>query len=380
MSENLNSSTSNPNQEVSHLEDVVHPLEVEVPAPVLDESGREPQVIDIPEVTNVPTSQIRKTKVGKKSNVLAKQTVEEFKSIEHLKSYRLYSEGKSAALDIAIIRVIDANVKPIMKSIRDSRILLSTRFITNSIDRVTLSMILLGERMLPSMKTIGTKDIWRSIATPVVVPIRLAIDVQHAAIETATYFVYRPYHNELTRFRHFYNRKLIDTKNKPLIRGSVDPIIKPLNDSIENIVMGRFPDLLAKQRKDFCCETSRSTMLVYVATEGSKLATVQHMKHKMMMPCVMIRKSNEIFNEHLDKQEDLGMRSVLKAVDGAFKQIEKESIEYLRNMMRPRRFRKKSATKATNVQPSEEEAEFHILPIGELNQTHNQHSAAVEGA
>ena len=379
MSENLNASTSNQNQEVPPLETVTHLQETEVPAPVLDESPREPEVIETPEIINIPTSQMKKSKINKRSNILSKPAFEEFKTIEHLKDYKLYGEGKTKAMDIAIVRVIHVNAKPIVKCIRQSRILLSTRFITNLVDRATLSTLLLAERIMPSMKTIGTKEILRSVTMPIVVPIRLAIDVKHATIEAGTYFIYRPYHNELTRFRHFYNRKLIDTKNKPLIRGSIDPVVKPLNDSIENVVMERFPDLLAKQRKDFCCETSRSTMLVYVATEGSKLATMKHMKHKMMMPCVMIRRTNEIFNEHLDKQEDLGMKSVLRAVDGAFKQIEKEAIEYLRNMMKPRRFRKKSVAKAADVQTNEEDSEFHILPIGESNQLHNQHSAAVEG-
>ncbi|KAG0658009.1 hypothetical protein C6P45_002299 [Maudiozyma exigua] len=120
-------------------------------------------------------------------------------------------------------------------------------------------------------------------------------------------------------------------------------------------------------------------MLIYVATEGSKLATMKHMKHKMMMPCNMVRRSNEILNEHLEKQEDLGMRSVLKAVDGAFKQMEREAIVYLRNMMRPRKLRKKSIKIAVDSEPINGDSEFHILPINEQGQSQDQHSAVVEG-
>ncbi|KAG0658008.1 hypothetical protein C6P45_002298 [Maudiozyma exigua] len=208
MSEISNLNTSNPNQ------GVIDARETEAPesAPVSETSHLESEVRGTTDLNNSSNPPIRKSQIAKKSGILPKHNFKEFKTVEYLKEYKLYTEGKSKVLNIAAVRVIHTNIKPTVDNIRQSRILLSTRFLTNVMDRATLSVLLLAERILPSMKTSGTNEITHAIVKPVTVPIRLAVEVGNAAIEAGTYFIYRPYHNELIRFRHFYNRKLIDTE------------------------------------------------------------------------------------------------------------------------------------------------------------------------
>ncbi|CAB4252944.1 similar to Saccharomyces cerevisiae YOR313C SPS4 Protein whose expression is induced during sporulation [Maudiozyma barnettii] len=325
----------------------------------------EPEIAEASTPIAAGTIHTKKVRLAKHPMNATQAKYHEFKTIEHFKEYKLYSEAKAKATNMAVVRVVDANIRPMVTSIRSSPVLLSTRFITDYLDKATLATVIFTERFMPCMKKTGSQEIMKTITYPIVLPLRLTKDIKDATVEVTTYFIYRPYHNQLVRFRHFYNRRFIDTKNKPLIRGNLDPIISPLNNNIEKIVKARFPDMMVHHKESFCCETSRSASLVYVVTKGTKASTLKHMTNKMMMPCMAAHKVNEIFNKHLDKQDDLRLRSVLRASDGAFKEIEKEAINYLRNNLLPRRFKKEQTEVLVEIQSINEESEFHILPIDE---------------
>ncbi|SMN20509.1 similar to Saccharomyces cerevisiae YOR313C SPS4 Protein whose expression is induced during sporulation [Maudiozyma saulgeensis] len=352
--------------------------QVDLPESIADVSVVEPEISETTVNAATNDTNSRRIRLAKHSMNSTEAKYKEFKTIEHFKEYKLYSEAREKATNMAVVRVVDANIRPIITTIRSSPILLSTRFLTDFLDKTVLATVIFTENFMPCMKKTGSQEIVKTITYPVVLPLRLTKDVKDATIEVTTYFIYRPYHNQLVRFRHFYNRRFLDTKNKPLIRGNLDPIIGPLNNNIEKMVKARFPDMMVHHKESFCCETSRSASLVYVATKGTKASTLKHMTNKMMMPCMAVHRVNEIFNKHLDKQEDLRLRSVLRASDGAFKEIENEAMNYLRNNFLPRRFKKEPTEILVEIQSIDEESEYHILPIGDPIETHSHGSSTVE--
>lgn len=321
----------------------------------------------VPPITNlVPQlgeAQSTSAAIQQSAEVVPPKSSHHSKTLHHLKSIRLYSETKERVEKISVVRVIAANTKPIYEHILRTTPLVKMRFLTDFVDRTTLATVELAEKCVPSIKTVSTSNIVDAVKYPIVTPLKLTKDVKDATVDFVTYFAYRPYHNQILKFRGFYNKKIIDTKNKPLVRGMLDPFISPLNDSVETKVKKIFPNMTYHQKETFCCETSRSLSLAYIFMEGSKHRSIHLMGETLMLPFKMTKDFDSALNKHLDMQSDMGFRSTLKATNGAIIELKKGMFQTLKGKTISRNKTSNLDHASDSVGGDQENSDAHVLPI-----------------
>ncbi|GMM58563.1 Sps4 protein [Maudiozyma humilis] len=336
------------------------------PVPPMTETNIVNNVVDQPE--NVATTggiaykSTCKDKINGNCDGSCKN-IHHFKTLQHLNSIRLYAEAKEKVDKISVVRIFKANTRPLCEHITRSSPFVKMQFLTDFVDRTTLSTIELTEKCLPSIKTVSTSDVVEAIKYPIVTPIKLTKDVKDATVDFVTYFAYRPYHNQVLKFRGFYNKKIINTKNRPLLRGVFDPIVGPLNDSAEAKVKAMFPDRKYHQKDTFCCETSRTLSLAYNFMEGSKYRTLHLLGKTMMLPFTTAQAFDTALNKHLDMQSDMGLRSTVKATNGALFELKKEMYQSLKRKTISRKITSTVDQQAENSEGVQEGSDVHILPI-----------------
>lgn len=246
-----------------------------------------------------------------------------FKTIKHLKSYPLVQETQRHMDNCVVTRVIIANTEPLMVKVMNSKPLQIVTPVTNFIDKLSYSSLKLTERLIPSIKTKTYKKLGDEIMVPVHKTAKITNNVKTGMVNKSRKYVYHPTHSKLIQWRKYYNEKVYDTKGKPLIRGTFDPIILPLNNVFENSTHKCFPQCESVNGQ-FSCEFDRSVLLSIrliqnvIPVLGSK--TVQVVKS----PLVYTNHVNSVINKHLDMEANLCLSNTTKATYGSIVELYQE--------------------------------------------------------
>lgn len=235
-----------------------------------------------------------------------------FKTIKHLKSYPLIQETQKHMDNCAVTRVIIANTEPIMVKVMNSKPLQIVTPVTNFIDKLSYSSLKLTEKLIPSLKTKTYKILGDEIMIPVHQTTKITNNVKTGMVNKSRKYIYQPTHSKLIQWRKYYNGKFYDTKGKPLIRGTFDPIILPLNNVFENSTHKYFPQCESVNGQ-FSCEFDRSVLLSIrlirnvIPVVGSKSVEV------IKSPLRYTNHVNSVINKHLDMEANLCPSNTTKA-------------------------------------------------------------------
>lgn len=303
-----------------------------------------------------------------------KNTTIPSKTVDHINSYPLVQQTRSFLYGIPAARILHANTKPLVKSVLESKMMQLALPVTNTVDTVANSSLNLTEKVVPSLKTKTYQRLAEEAKLPYNYTKKYGKQATNKTVALADRKVYQPAHNQVLKFRKYYNGKVYDTKGKPLVRGSLDPVTGPINNLFENLYVKWFPDGTPVSKEGYSSELNRSVALVINFFSRSIPVLEKRIIDTSMLPCHYVLHANSVFNKSLDKQPSLGMKNSWKASKDAISELEKEAIEYAKKhgpqnlLTNP--FNKKKSGQGNVLQQSEEAVHDRVEELQSQIQSH----------
>ncbi|CAL9731102.1 sporulation-specific protein 4 [Monosporozyma unispora] len=246
-----------------------------------------------------------------------------FKTIKHLKSYPLIQETQKHMDNCVITKVIIANTEPMMVKVLNSKPLQIVSPVTNFIDKVSYSSLKLTEKIVPSIKTKTFKILGDEIMTPVNKTRSVTKKVKNGMVNKGHRYVYQPTNSKIIQWRKYYNDKFYDTKGKPLVRGTFDPVILPLNNVFENSTHKYFPQCEPVNGK-FSCEFDRSVALSIKLIQNVIPIVESKTTEVIKSPFHYANHVNSVINKHIDMESNLCLSNTARATYGSMIELYQE--------------------------------------------------------
>ncbi|CEP62307.1 Sps4p LALA0_S05e02630g [Lachancea lanzarotensis] len=254
------------------------------------------------------------------------------KSIQHIKSFPLVKQAHGFVVKLPATRVIVANTKPVYKVVVNSKPAQWVAPVTRAVDNLADKGLETTENLVPCLKTKTYGDLYEDAAAPFVCTRNTVVKVATAAIDAADNYVYEPTHQQVIKFRKFYNAKIYDTHGKPLLRSSLDPLVAPYNKKLEELTKHRYPEGEDVPTSGYSSEISRTLALTHNLLHRMSPVAQTRLVNFVLLPCRYTQHVNDVFNENLDKQESLSVTNSWTASIGAISVLHKESIEYVKRV------------------------------------------------
>lgn len=231
----------------------------------------------------------------------------------HLKTYPLIQETNKFIDDFPITKAIKSTTFPTLKSIggfAHSQSLLKP--IITTVDELGESTLSTAENWMPCLKTAHWEDVLDTVKAPI---ISTDDAIKNAAIATNDCVEMRiltPTRTMVRNGRAYYNEHLYDTKGKPLIRSSLDPIFKPINHQIEIFTLKNFQES-EPISDEYTSEIERNLYLSIDLIDRSIPVVEKKIVDAVMIPCNMKSHAFDVYNENLTKQDGNTLASSMKA-------------------------------------------------------------------
>lgn len=255
-----------------------------------------------------------------------------FKTVDHINGYPLVQQTKDILDSIAVARVVKANTLPTANAILASKPVKLVEPVTKVVDTVADSGLTLTEKVIPSLKT----KTYQRLGEEAMIPYNLTSKAVNKTVDTtvsaAESYIYEPTHNQILKFRQYYNEKVYDTHGKPLIRGSLDPIVSPVNKWYESLIKYSFPEGKEVPTNGYSNELDRSFALTFNAIQRAASALNKKTVETVWAPCNYVKHVNEVLNVNLDKQEDLSLPKSWVATKDSVQELNKETLDYLKSL------------------------------------------------
>lgn len=263
------------------------------------------------------------------------------RTIEHVKSYPLVQQTRSFLYKLPVARVVIANTKPVVKQVLESKPLQLAFPVTNFFDNVANSSLNLTEKVVPSIKTKTYGTLRDEAMLPCNTTVEYSKKTSNKIVCLVDDNVYKPSHEQVMKFRKFYNERFYDTKGKPLVRSTLNPITAPFNNLFENLTIKYFPEGEKVPTEGFSSELNRSVALAWNFVNRSMPVVQRNLIAVGMIPCNYVVYVNNVFNESLDSQPNLKPKHCWRATTMALKRVRKETMDSIKSKSPHRIFKKR---------------------------------------
>lgn len=280
------------------------------------------------------------------------------KTIDHVRSYPLVQQTRSFLYQIPVARVVIANTKPVVKQVLESKPLQLVLPVTNLVDTMANSSLNLTEKVIPSLKVKTYQRLGEEAMIPYTLTVKYSKIVTNQTVSLVEKNVYNPAHEQVLKFRKYYNEKFYDTQGKPLIRSTFDPVTGPVNNVFENLTIKYFPEGKEVSKDGYSSELNRSFALLLNFISRTAPIVERRVLNVAWLPCNYVVHVNDVFNKSLDKQPELTIKYSWVASKDAVKQLEKELIGYAKGKSPTKLYKKSKAS----VQEGIDEAEARVQP------------------
>ncbi|QLQ81853.1 hypothetical protein HG537_0G01070 [Torulaspora globosa] len=299
------------------------------------------------------------------------------RTIKHVKSYPLVQQTRSLLYRLPVARVVIANTKPVVKQVLESKPLQLAFPVTNFFDNVANSSLNLTEKIVPAIKTKTYQNLKDDAMMPCNTTVEYSKKTTGKIVSLVEDNVYKPSHNQVMKFRKFYNEKIYDTKGKPLIRSTLNPITAPFNNLFENLTIKYFPEGEKVPTEGYSSELNRSVALAWNFVNRSYPVVQKGIVHIGMIPCNYVIYVNNVFNESLDSQPDLKPKHCWQATKVGLTRVRKETMDSIKQKSPHRIFKKRQTVNKTNlIKPNRTPVEAFHERIREVeNQLHENVTA-----
>ncbi|CDO95725.1 unnamed protein product [Kluyveromyces dobzhanskii CBS 2104] len=254
-----------------------------------------------------------------------------YKTVDHINGYPLVQQTIEILDGIAVARIVKANTVPTATAILTSKPVKFVEPVTKVVDTVANSGLILTEMVIPSLKS----KTYQRLGEEAMIPYNLASKAMNKTVDTtvslAESYIYSPTHNQILKFRQYYNEKVYDTHGKPLIRGSLDPLVSPCNKWYESLINKSFPEGKEVPTNGFSNELDRSFALTFNAIQRIGSILNRKSKETVLAPCNYAKHVNDVLNVNLDKQDDLSLPKSWVATKDSLQELNNETIGYLKS-------------------------------------------------
>lgn len=252
------------------------------------------------------------------------------KTVEHIKSYPLVQQTGQILNQVPIARVFAANTKPLYDTVVNSKVAGWVSPVTNTVDNITDKSLTMVEKVVPSLKTKTYQRLGEEIMMPYNFTKSTLNKITTEAATVAETYIYEPTHNQLMKFRELYNEKVYDTQGKPLVRSALDPVVGPCNRTFEELTHKYLPDGKEVPTDGFTTEVSRSAALTVNLVQRLVPAVEKKTTEAVLAPYTYLKHVNDVFNQNLDKQEDLSLTNSWNASKIAVSELNQEAVAYVK--------------------------------------------------
>lgn len=249
------------------------------------------------------------------------------KTMDHLYSYPLVQQTTEFIGDIPAVRILNANLLPLIDNKLVAKAFTVVKPCTTLVDNMGEKSLQIVDKVVPSLKEKTYQKLGEEVAYPYTYTKETVQKGTQLASTYATEYCYEPVHSRILGFRKFYNEKLYDTKGKPLIRGSLDPFVGPINGKLEQYAEQYLPKGNKVSTDGFSNEVDRSFAIVWNALGRLIPATEQKVGDIVTAPCQYTKHVCETFNHNLDQEKDLGLKNSFNASKKSVQELEKEIVD-----------------------------------------------------
>lgn len=254
-----------------------------------------------------------------------------FKVIDHLYTYPLVQQTDAFVSKLPVARIAAANAKPILESKVVAAPLNLIKPVSNVIDNLAVKSLVALEKVIPSLKT----KTYQRLGEEFMMPYNFTKSTINKGVsevsDFTTTYAYEPVHDNIVKFRKFYNEKIYDTKGKPLIRGSLDSFVAPINKKMEEAIKSYLPEGAEVSTEGFSNEIDRSFALLSNAVSRAVPVTEKKATDVIMAPCNYTSHVIDIFNTNLDKEESLSIKNSFNATKTSVAEIEHEIVACIKD-------------------------------------------------
>lgn len=180
------------------------------------------------------------------------------KFLNHFRQYPLVNSGREAFFTIPFTRAIADSITPTLKSVRKTQ---PVKYVLDSGDLVAESMLTQLDNVFPSLISLEAHDLTDPITRPVNGSIQNAQEAMNAAHETVFKNVVEPTAKTLNDCRFRFNSTVYDANGKGIVSSLIDPVVAPVNESLERFVTVWFPET-KKVSKDHSSEIARAFLII----------------------------------------------------------------------------------------------------------------------
>ncbi|EGW33745.1 uncharacterized protein SPAPADRAFT_59107 [Spathaspora passalidarum NRRL Y-27907] len=186
-------------------------------------------------------------------------TTQGLKTVDHFKKYPIVHSTGALVRSIPLSKTFFGVFNYSFQTVRNVQ---PCKAIINTSDEYANRALDEMDRWFPSLQTIETKD----ITTPITKPVATAIEGVQTSIttinETVSKNVVEPTINVLESAKQGFESKVYDSEGKGIISSQADPLVAPINNSLQNFVDRQFPDKERVPQEGHSSELARTLKIV----------------------------------------------------------------------------------------------------------------------
>lgn len=228
----------------------------------------------------------------------------------HLLQYPVIKSAVGLIEDIPGVKTVADSTQQVSEFLNSQYLL---KPVIKTIDGTGNAVLNTVDSVIPSLQTTDFETIGKTIQEPCI--------QANNAINSATTFVndtvdsniVAPSKNLVNNARDYCQKNIYDTQGKPLVRGAIDPLVKPYNTAIESFTQKFFPEG-EEVPKDFKTEWDRKIQLELNLVKKVIPATANAATTVVMAPYNYSSHVVDVFQQNLKKDEKKSVVSSLQAV------------------------------------------------------------------
>lgn len=235
-------------------------------------------------------------------------------TVAHITSYPLIRESLDVVEAIPGVRVVKLKTEsladPIVGFLFHNGFIQPIFKAVDDFGNQTLGTI---DNFVPSIKTTGYIEVGEMAKAPFVYAddtIRAVVVATNDAIDVN---ILEPTKKLVHDTRAYYNKNIYDTKGKPLLRSSVDPVFRPINQAVDEFISTHLPREGEAISQEFSSEIERNLWLTWDLKKRSIPVIAGKINEAICSPFTYSKHVLDVYNDNLNKQEQKSVSSSIVA-------------------------------------------------------------------
>lgn len=179
---------------------------------------------------------------------------------KHLLEYPIVNYTKEIAYKIPYVKQVRISVAPSLKYIGDTQPIKLAADKTDILGDYALNQV---DKLVPTLKTFEVQDVTMPISRSVNGMIQGAQNSINEVNTTLHKTIVDPSNKVASDLKNHISACLVDKNGKTLVISHADPIILPLNDSLERLINSYFPMTEKVSKEGYPSEAARTFKIVY---------------------------------------------------------------------------------------------------------------------